>query len=147
MALIPSKTNWQDLDAPIASDFNRIEGNISQLSVDINAEASSRAAGDTALDNAKLNKNSNGPKTVTDISLSGSQTYVIPAGTYYIYIFPGSSNNVGNLNVSGQSIGQYRGNADSTLNRDITTMIMSDGTDASILNGSGTASVRLIRIA
>jgi len=49
MARIVSKTNWQATQSPAPSDFNRIENNNEQAFTELDAEVSTRASADTAL--------------------------------------------------------------------------------------------------
>lgn len=121
MARITPKTNWVANNIPVATDFNRIEGNnqqafdeIDDLGSALDAEEAARIAGDASLQLSKANKAIIGDNggigsiiLVTDI-VTGSgvytHTYIMPRSAVWLMLtvttspFSGSSISVTNSN-------------------------------------------------
>jgi hypothetical protein len=114
MARITPKTNWVAHNIPVATDFNRIEGNnqqafdeIDDLSDAIDTEEAARIAGDASLQLSKANKaiigdnGGIGSTILVDDIVSGSgvytHTYIMPRSAVWLmltgssYPFSGSS--------------------------------------------------------
>ena len=127
MARITPKTNWVAHNIPVATDFNRIEGNnqqafdeIDNLSDAIDTEEAARIAGDASLQLSKANKAIIGDNggigsiiIVTDI-VSGSgvytHTYIMPRSAVWLMLtvsaYPFSGSSVSWTDSSPNSLGQ-----------------------------------------
>ena len=157
MARITPKTNWVSNNAPLPSDFNRIEGNEEQAFSEIdyiladvetlNADSTTLKNDVIALNAAKLENKTMGARLRT----TGSASYVIPAGTFYLYAwsfsFPGLNVEVKDSAGTWRTIGVSYTNSVPSFLIPYSGLIISDGTNARITEVSGPISWSLIQIA
>ena len=181
MARIDSKTNWVPTDRPAPVDFNRIENNneqafneIDQEKVDraaavtseanariaadnvlqgnINAESNARISADNNLEVIKVSYNNLGLRLYSTATLSFSDSYIIPAGIYYLYFSLTSGTGSGFfeiLNSQGNwvrlgSVSRSVGDPEISYS----SIVISDGSNARIRVDSATGSLtyRLLQI-
>jgi hypothetical protein len=150
------KTDWNEAYTPTPSDMNRIEGNVEDNRSEILLEESARIAADSVLsgnigtlEGLKISNNDMGPRTYTTGTLTGTNTYTIPVGTYYLFVVAGTTSAASiQARDSGGTWRSIGFSADtSNLTQWPNTLVISDGTNLRIENQLGTTTWNLFRIA